>query len=481
MNTAPEHLSDRGENLRSIRGIAQRALARAAGAPLVPGNAVRLLLDAEQNYAAWHSAIAAAQRTIYFENYIFRPDAVGKRFRDALVSRAEAGVKVRVLLDWIGSLRTSRKFWEPLLKLGGQVRYHNPPRLDSPLGWLSRDHRKTLAVDGTLGFVSGICVSSTWLGDAARRIEPWRDTGVEIRGPAVADLIPAFAQVWAENGEPISKDELTSFTPAAPAGEIPVRVIASAPNLAGIYRLDLLIASMAERRLWLTDAYFAALPAYVQALRAAARDGVDVRLLVPGGSDLPWLRPLTTAGYRPLLEAGVRVFEWNGSMLHAKTAVADGRWARVGSTNLNVASWISNYELDVAIEDPGFATEMETTFERDIAHSTEVVLKKRRPKRLPPPDDSRSRPGGGSLARVTAGAIRLGRTVGAAITNHRVLGTAEAFPLFWIAMSLLALAALAVFLPHVVAWTAATFFTLLSLMLLLRSWRLRRAGRKVER
>ena len=125
--------------------------------------------------------------------------------------------------------------------------------------------------------------------------------------------------------------------------------------------------------------------------------------------------------------------------------------------------------------------ERRSAYERDLTHSTEVVLKKRRPKRLPSPGDSRSRPGGGSLARVTAGAIRLGRTVGAAITNHRVLGTAEAFPLFWIAMSLLALAALAVFLPHVVAWTAASFFTLLSLMLLLRSWRLRRAGRKVER
>src|SRR4029079_1954841 len=128
-------------------------------------------------------------------------------------------------------------------------------------------------------------------------------------------------------------------------GDTAIRVIGTAPNLAGIYRLDLLISAMAPKRLWLTDAYFARPAAYVHALRSAARDGVDVRLLVPGGSDLPWLRPLTTAGYRPLLEAGVRVFEWNGSMLHAKTAVADDRWSRVGSTNLNMASWLTNFEL----------------------------------------------------------------------------------------------------------------------------------------
>ena len=116
-----------------------------------------------------------------------------------------------------------------------------------------------------------------------------------------------------------------------------------------------MIAAMARRTLWLTDAYFVGIAPYVQALRAAALDGVDVRLLVPGASDIPVISPLSRSGYRPLLEAGIRVFEWNGPMLHAKTAVADCRWARVGSSNLNIASWISNYELDMAIEDEDFA------------------------------------------------------------------------------------------------------------------------------
>ena len=134
-----------------------------------------------------------------------------------------------------------------------------------------------------------------------------------------------------------------------------LRVVATVPATAVLFRVDQLVAALAKNRLWLTDAYYAGTTAYVQALRAAAKDGVDVRLLVPNGTDIPILRPLSRAGYRPLLEAGVRVFEWNGTMLHAKTAVADSNWARVGSSNLNVASWLGNCELDVVVEDESFA------------------------------------------------------------------------------------------------------------------------------
>ena len=152
-------------------------------------------------------------------------------------------------------------------------------------------------------------------------------------------------------------------------------MVATVPNTAGLYRLDQLIAAMARRSLWVTDAYFVGVAPYVQAVSAAARDGVDVRLLVPGTSDIPAVASISRAGYRPLLEAGVRVFEWNGSMLHAKTAVADGRWARVGSSNLNLASWIGNCELDIAIEDEVFARCMEAQYETDLGNATEIVLK----------------------------------------------------------------------------------------------------------
>lgn len=469
------------ESQPRTRSLAAHAVfSRAAGAPLIGGNAVRLLLDGAENYAAWREAIRSATHTVYFENYIFSPDGIGSAFLADLTERARAGVTVRVLLDWFGSFTTPRSFWAPLAAAGGTVRYHNPPSLRGPLQWFNRDHRKSLVVDGRIGSVSGVCVSDVWLGNAEKKIEPYRDTGMEIRGPAAADLVAAFAQVWEQNGSAIPKAELAAMPEPKAEGEVAVRVIATAPNITTVYRLDLLIAALAQTRLWLTDAYFAGTAAYVQALRSAARDGVDVRLLVPGGSDLPWLRPLTTAGYRPLLEAGVRVFEWNGSMLHAKSAIADERWGRIGSTNLNIASWLSNFEMDVAIEDEDFVEQMAAAYERDLQHSTEIVLKKYRRVRLPCPDKTRarSRPGRGSLARVTAGALRFTRTVSAVVTNQRVLGPTDARSLFVAALLTLAFAFVAVKYPRTVAWPIALLALLLTATLLARAVRSRmRRGR----
>ncbi len=187
-----------------------------------------------------------------------------------------------------------------------------------------------------------------------------------IEGPAVADLEAAFAHMWALAGSPISDAELAAAEIAQPAGDVALRIVASYPNMAGLYRFDQLISALAERSIWLTDAYFLGTAPYIKALGAAAMDGVDVRLLLPSASDVPIVGSLSRAGYRELLEAGVRVFEWNGPMMHAKTAVADGRWARVGSTNLNMASWLGNWELDVVAEDEAFAQEMERMYLDDL-------------------------------------------------------------------------------------------------------------------
>ena len=481
LNSPTDTANDPAGAIVPARSLAECAFSRAAGAPLVVGNALRLLLDGVENYAAWREAIHSAKQAIYFENYIIRADTTGRSFRDELAARAAAGVKVRVLLDWLGSCTTPRSFWEPLIGAGGCVSYFNPPRLRGELSWLSRDHRKSLTVDGRIGFISGVCVSDVWLGDPKRRIEPYRDTGVELRGPAVADIVRAFAQIWAQNEEAIPAEELAALSAPTQEGGIAVRIVATTPNVSALYRLDLLIASLAQTRLWITDAYFAGTPSYVHALQSAARDGVDVRLLVPGGSDLPWLRPLTTAGYRPLLDAGVRVFEWNGSMLHAKTAVADDRWARVGSTNLNMASWLTNFELDVTVEDEGFAHQMADLYERDLEHATEVVLKKRKRVRIPSQKDerARSRPARGSLVRATAGALRFTRTVSAAMSGQRVLDTGDAVTLLIAAAVVLAFAAFAVFFPRVVAWSAAAVASVIGLVLLFRALRTRaRRGRK---
>ncbi|HSU95671.1 MAG TPA: phospholipase D-like domain-containing protein, partial [Gemmatimonadaceae bacterium] len=412
------------------RSIMDQAISRAAGARRIDGNSVRLLRDAAENYPAWLDAIASAERYVYFEAYIMRDDVSGRRFAEALIDKARAGVTVRLMYDWMGAFaKTPSHFWESLRAAGIEVRCFNPFTFASPLGWVHRDHRKSVVVDGRVGYITGLCVGDAWVGDPERGIAPWRDTGVEVRGPAVAEIAGAFSRVWAVVGAPIPPDELTDREAIAIAGDTSVRVVASEPWRARLLRLDELVAGAARETLWLTDAYYAGMPTHVQALRAAAKDGVDVRLLVPGGTDIPLLRPLSQAGYRPLLEAGVRVFEWNGPMMHAKTSVADGRLARVGSSNLNIASWLGNYELDAVIEDTVFAECMVQSYLDDLSHATEVVLRGRRrsaasPDALPgaPPKRTRERrKGSGSAGRGVAGAIRLGNTVTAAVTDRRVL------------------------------------------------------------
>lgn len=461
--------------LPELRGFANHALSRAAGAPLVGGNRVRLLKDARENYPAWLDAIHAARRYIHFESYIIHEDDIGREFAEALIVKARQGVAVKLIYDWMGGLgKTSRRFWRELRSGGVEVRCYNPPHLESPLGWLSRDHRKMLAIDGEVGFVTGLCIGRMWAGDPARGIDPWRDTGVEIRGPSVQDIERAFARMWAAMGEPI-KDSEPLETPAA--GETCVRIVASEPATTGLLRLDQLVAALARKRVWLTDAYYAGTTSYVQALRAAARDGVDVRLLVPNGTDIPLLRPLSRAGYRPLLEAGVRIFEWNGPMLHAKTAVADGHWARVGSSNLNVASWFGNCELDAVIEDRLFASEMEQMYLEDLANATEIVLNEKRRLQVPR-QERRARPaltsGGGSAGRAAAGAVRIGNAIGAAFTDRRVLGPVEARLAATFGILLCALALLMIFVPGLLVYPAAMLCAWGGLALIYKAYRLRR-------
>ena len=462
----------------SLRLLADQAFSRAAGAPLIGGNAVRVLKDATENFPAWREVIAAATRSIHFEIYIFDDDPVGRGFRDLLAEKAAAGVRVRVIYDWLGSPgKIAGRFWRPLRQAGAEVRVFNPPRLDSPFGWVSRDHRKSITVDGCVGFVSGLCASAAWEGRPDKGKDPWRDTGVEIRGPAVADLERAFAQVWAETGAPLPPHAIPDPASIPTAGDVALRIVAGAPSAADVFRLDQLIAAIARERLWLTDAYFVPIALYVEALRAAARDGVDVRLLLPGTSDLPVVSPLSRSGYRPLLEAGVRVYEWNGTMLHAKTAVADGRWARVGSTNLNVASFVGNYELDVAIEDEAIAAELEQDYLEDLEGATEIVLKPRRAGARATVQRAGDRPRRASRrssARgATAGALRLGKTVGSVLTRPRELDDGSPRTFFLVGLSLAVVAGVGIRWPQVIAWPASLVAAWLGVSYVIRAWRRR--------
>ncbi len=465
-----------------VRALADQAFSRAAGAPLIEGNYVRLLKDARENYPAWLDAIRTAKGHIHFESYIIHEDDTGQEFADALIQKAGDGVPVRLIYDWMGGFgKTSHRFWNRLRAGGVEVRCYNPPRFDSPLGWLSRDHRKMLVVDGHIGFITGLCVGKMWVGDPEKKIQPWRDTGIEVRGYAVADIDRAFAQVWALIGDEIPDQELISRESLNRMGDVNLRVVATLPATANLFRLDQLVSALARNRLWLTDAYFAGTTAYVQALRAAAIGGVDVRLLVPNGTDIPILRPLSRAGYRPLLEAGVRVFEWNGTMLHAKTAVADRRWARVGSTNLNIASWLGNCELDAVIENELFASEMEEMYLQDLANATEIVLGNK--DRLRAPSQPRhthslTTSGGGSAGRAAAGAIRISNTLAAAFTNRRVLEPVEARIVVTVGLLLLLLASLFTFFPRILVYPVILVSTWIAFALLYRGYKLYRKRKR---
>jgi cardiolipin synthase len=453
--------------------LGDQVFSRTGGAALVHGNAVRLLRDAADNYPSWLTAIRSARRSVHFENYIVHEDDVGQRFAAAFLERAGDGIPVRVVYDWFGSLgKASAGFWRRLREGGVEVRCYNPPRLDQPLGWIGRDHRKCLVVDGEVAFVTGLCVGAMWEGAPEPGPPAWRDTGVEVRGPAVAEVAHAFADSWSATGAPLPEGG-DAEGPLQAAGDLDLRVVASTPGTAGLYRLDALVASLARRTLWLTDAYFAGTSGYVQALRAASQDGVDVRLLVPGpGSDVPLMQVVSRAGYRALLEAGIRVFEWNGSMLHAKTAVADARWARVGSTNLNLASWMGNRELDVVVENAGFGRDMEAMFLDDLANATEIVL--HRWARVRPAERVRRprlRGAGGSTTRAAAGALRVGNALGSVLAARRVHGPAERWLMAEGGLLLAVLAAGGFLWPRLLAWPLAAFGLWLGLALLARAAR----------
>ncbi len=359
----------------------QRALDRAVGGRPVPGNRVRLLFDGPDTFQAMLDLIARAEHWIHLDSYIIRGDSIGQRFAKALIARAHAGVSVRVLTDWLGSLGTSHWYWRELRAAGVDVRLFAPPRFVDLAANLSRDHRKLLVIDGAMAITGGVCIGNEWLGDPARNRAPWRDTAVEMVGPAAAALDMAFLRVWGLAGGSLGPSEVAAE--AAPAGTTPIRVIAGEPGQERAYRVTELLLALARERIWVTDAYFFAPKRIVQALVDAAREGVDVRLLVPSSSDLPLVRNLTRLGYRELLRGGVRIFEWGGAMLHSKTVVVDERWFRLGSSNLNHSSLVGNFEMDILGDDRAIANELDARFRRDIDRSTEVTLRPlRAPQRL---------------------------------------------------------------------------------------------------
>jgi cardiolipin synthase len=453
----------------------ERALDRATGQPAIPGNRVELLFDGPVNYEVMLELIASAERRIHLENYIIRDDEIGRRFAEALIGRARDGLIVRVVHDWLGSLGTSRGYWRRLRDGGVDVRGFGPPRVASPLALVSRDHRKLLVVDGCRAVSGGLCIGDEWLGDPTRQRQPWRDTALRVDGPAARLIDHSFAKVWRASGGAPFEDELEVDVEVAEAGETSVRVVATQPGEERTWRtIDLLLGVSAER-IWVTEAYLAGPRRLYQVFEDAARDDVDVRLLVPGASDIPVVRNLSRTGYKRLLRSGVRIWEWGGPMLHAKTISLDRRWIRVGSSNLNPSSLIANWELDLFVEDHTLAKELDRRFADDLTDSGEVV---RRERRLIPAVPGLGKPtalvvaerGEASSHRPSLRERRHRAFVRAAVIGRAarsaLLGTA--------AGSLAAGAVLLILFPRVAAYATAALFVLVSTLLAVQAVRQRR-------
>jgi cardiolipin synthase len=358
------------------------ALTVATDHAAVDGNRVLLLENGDAAFPAMLEAIRGAQSSIHLETFIFSDDTIGKEFVEALAERASAGVKVRLLLDAVGSSDFGEANEKRIEEAGGKVEFVKKVKLNKLRRVHLRTHRKVLIVDGRLAHTGGICIDDAWRGNGDDP-KHWRETQIEVEGPVVRQMQVAFARAWFEvTGELLSEREL--FPPLQVAGTLVCQVADVTPE--GFNRtarlLFLVALESARHQIDITNSYFVPDKETRRALERAARRGVKVRLLLPGR--LTDSGPVRHAGrqyYDDLLEAGIEIHEFQPAQLHAKTLVADGRWASVGSTNLDRRSLAWNYESNLNIFDEGFAAEMEAMFERDLARSHLVTLEewKKRP------------------------------------------------------------------------------------------------------
>ena len=364
--------------------------------PLSIGNQVALLEDGPQTYAAMLSAIKAARHHVHMETYIFEADDIGKQFAATLSERARAGVKVRLIYDSAGSFKTPKEFFKELSDSGVEVLEFNPVSPATVLkdGFAAinhRDHRKLTIVDGRTAFLGGINISGVYgsLSGSINRARagddqpfdkrPWRDTQTRVEGPVVADLQHAFLSQWARQKKAPVIEDKAYYPEVAAQGPLVVRAIEGSPSEQGVNAMYVAFVSAvdnAEKEVLIMNPYFVPHESLRRSLSEAAKRGVDVRLILPSRSDSPFAYHAGHSFYGGLLESGVKIYERKDRMLHAKTAVIDGVWSTVGSTNLDWRSLLYNDEINAVVLGPEFAAQMAAVFKRDLAESEEITLEK---------------------------------------------------------------------------------------------------------
>ncbi len=363
------------------------------GAPLVVGNKVVLLQDGPATYRAMLAAIRGATDHINMETYIIEDDEAGNRFVDALVAKQAQGVQVNLIYDAVGSLGTPADFFKRLADSGARILEFNPVNpLTARKGWEvnQRDHRKLLIVDGRVAFIGGINISSVYSGGSSGGRSrgrpdggaPWRDTDLQMEGPVVAEFQKLFLATWEkQKGKALAPRRY--LPQLASQGNEVVRAIGSSPDDAeSLFYATLLSAiGSAETRVHLTNAYFVPDPQLLAALKAAVQRGVDVKIILPGKSDSWLVFNAGRAYYADLLRGGVKIYERQVALLHSKTALIDGVWSTIGSTNLDRRSFLHNDEINAVVLGQAFGAQMEAVFDKDLAASDPISLEtwKRRP------------------------------------------------------------------------------------------------------
>jgi cardiolipin synthase len=361
----------------------QQTMYALTGAPLSGGNRAEILKNGVQIFPSMLAAIRKATRTINLEFYIYWDGEIGRRFAEELAERARAGVDVKIILDAVGSANMSHSLTDFLLRNGVDLEWYHPLRWYTLSRVNHRTHRKLLVVDGEVGFCGGVGIADEWQGDADAK-DHWRETVVRVEGQVVAQMQFAFMDSWVKSrGELLTG--LAYFPPVEPRGHHCMQVIKSSPTEGSSAAKLLYIVSIvsAMKSIYISTAYFVPDRDTVRALEGASRRGVDVRVIVPGEySDVPIVRQASRMHYELLLRRGIRIFEYQPTMMHAKTMVVDGIWSTIGSSNFDDRSFRLNDEINVNIYDEEIAQQMESMFFEDLKRCEEITLRKwfRRPR-----------------------------------------------------------------------------------------------------
>jgi cardiolipin synthase len=360
-------------------GIADPQFVRAMGAllgpPLAHGNRAETLINGDRIFPAMLGAIGKAKRTITFETYIYWSGQVGKAFADALSERSRAGVKVHILVDWVGSQKMDEALLDEMREAGVEIyKYH-------PLSWYAidrlnnRTHRKLLVVDGTVGFTGGVGIADEWSGDAQDE-KHWRDTHFRIEGPAVSQMQAAFVDNWMKVSGALLSGE-AYFPAIRPDGPHLAQIFKSSieGGAESMHLMYLLSIASAERSIDLSMAYFVPDELAMEALEAALKRGVKLRIIMPGTkTDAKLVRRASRARWGPILRAGGEIYEYQPTMFHCKVLVVDRHWVSVGSTNFDERSFRLNDEANLNVYDRDFAARQVADFERDLGRSRRVTF-----------------------------------------------------------------------------------------------------------